>query len=64
MDSREKLHELNVLNAIMLVAVILGFIIGALIDQLIGGVALGMLVGFIGRMIYLRKKYKEINPKK
>lgn len=64
MNSKEKLHELNVLNAIMLISVLAGFGIGVLIDQIIGCVAFGMLVGFIGRMIYLRKKYKEINPKK
>ena len=46
MDSKEKLKELNVLNAIMLVAILIG----------IG-------IGIITRLIYLRKKYKDINPK-
>ena len=59
MDSKEKLKELNVLNAIMLVAILIGIII----QELIGGVAIGMLGGFITRLIYLRKKYKDINPK-
>lgn len=60
MNTQEKIRELNVLNAIMLVSVVVGFVIGFLLDRLIGGVAIGMFVGFIGRMIYLRKKYKEI----
>ena len=63
MDSKEKLKELNVLNAIMLVAILIGIGIGIIIQELIGGVAIGMLGGFITRLIYLRKKYKDINPK-
>ena len=63
MDSKEKLKELNVLNAIMLVAILIGIVIGIIIQELIGGVAIGMLGGFITRLIYLRKKYKDINPK-
>lgn len=63
MDSKEKLKELNVLNAIMLVAILIGIVIGIIIQELIGGVAIGMLGGFIIRLIYLRKKYKDINPK-
>ena len=64
MDSKEKLKELNVLNAIMLVAILIGIVIGIIIQELIGGVAIGMLGGFITRLIYLRKKYKDINPNK
>ena len=63
MDSKEKLKELNVLNAIMLVAILIGIVIGIIIQELIGGVAIGMLGVFITRLIYLRKKYKDINPK-
>lgn len=63
MNPQDKIKELNILNMIMLVAIVIGFVIGIVINELIGGVALGMLVGFIGRIIYLRKKYKEINPK-
>jgi len=59
----KKLKELNVLNAIMLVAILIGIVIGIIIQELIGGVAIGMLGGFITRLIYLRKKYKDINPK-
>ena len=40
MDSKEKLKELNVLNAIMLVAILIGIGIGIIIQELIGGVAL------------------------
>ena len=43
MDSKEKLKELNVLNAIMLVAILIGIGIGIIIQELIGGVAIGML---------------------
>ena len=58
MDSKEKLKELNVLNAIMLVAILIGIGIGIIIQELIGGVAIGMLGGFITRLIYLRKNIR------
>ena len=43
MDSKEKLKELNVLNAIMLVAILIGIVIGIIFLDLIGGGAIGML---------------------
>ena len=47
----------------MVVGIGIGFGIGILIDNTIGGVAIGMLGAFICRLLYIRKKYKEINPK-
>lgn len=62
-DQREKIREMSILNLIMIIGIFLGVGIGFLIDNLIGGIALGMLGAFICRLLYIRKKYKEINPK-
>lgn len=63
MRPQHDIKELTVLNIIMLVAVVLGLAFGFLIDNVLGGAALGMFVGFAGRIVYLRKKYRELNPK-
>lgn len=62
-DPKDKIKEMNVLNLIMLVGIIVGLFIGFIIKRMIGGVAIGMLGAFICRLLYIRKKYKEINPK-
>lgn len=62
-NQREKIREMSILNLIMIIGIFLGVGIGFLIDNLIGGIALGMLGAFICRLLYIRKKYKEINPK-
>lgn len=62
-DQREKIREMSILNLMMIIGIFLGVGIGFLIDNLIGGIALGMLGAFICRLLYIRKKYKEINPK-
>lgn len=62
-DQREKIKEMSILNLMMIIGIFLGVGIGFLIDNLIGGIALGMLGAFICRLLYIRKKYKEINPK-
>ena len=62
-DPKDKIKEMNVLNLIMLVGIIVGLFIGFIIKRMIGGIAIGMLGAFICRLLYIRKKYKEINPK-
>ena len=62
-DQREKIKEMSILNLMMIIGIFLGVGIGFLIDNLIGGIALAMLGAFICRLLYIRKKYKEINPK-
>lgn len=61
-NQREKIREMSILNLMMLIGIFLGVGIGFLIDNLIGGIAIGMLGAFICRLLYIRKKYKEINP--
>lgn len=60
-NQREKIREMSILNLMMIIGIFLGVGIGFLIDNLIGGIALGMLGAFICRLLYIRKKYKEIN---
>ena len=62
-EPKDRIREMSVLNLIMVIGIAIGFGIGILIDNLIGGIALGMLGAFICRLVYIRKKYKEINPK-
>ena len=62
-NTKDRIREMSVLNLIMLIGIVIGFGIGILIDNMIGGVAIGMLGAFICRLLYIRKKYKEINPK-
>lgn len=62
-NPRDRMREMSVLNLIMVIGIGIGFGIGILIDNTIGGVAIGMLGAFICRLLYIRKKYKEINPK-
>ena len=62
-DPKDRIREMSVLNLIMLIGIAIGFGIGILIDNMIGGIAIGMLGAFICRLLYIRKKYKEINPK-
>ena len=50
-DPKDRIREMSVLNLIMLIGIAIGFGIGILIDNM------------IGRLLYIRKKYKEINPK-
>ena len=62
-DPKDRIREMSVLNLIMLIGIAIGFGIGILIDNMIGGIAIGMLGAFIFSLLYIRKKYKEINPK-
>ena len=60
-NPKDRIREMSVLNLIMVIGIAIGFGIGMIIDNVIGGIALGM--SFICRLLYIRKKYKEINPK-
>ena len=62
-DPKDRIREMSVLNLIMLIGIAIGFGIGILIDNMIGGIAIGMLGAFIFRLLYIRKKNKEIKPK-
>ena len=62
-DPKDRIREMSVLNLIMVIGIAIGFGIGMLIDNVIGGIAIGMLGAFICRLLDIRKKYKEINPK-
>ena len=62
-DPKDRIREMSVLNLIMVSGIAIGFGIGMIIDNVIGGIALGMLGAFICRLLYIRTKYKEINPK-
>ena len=42
-DPRDRMREMSVLNLIMVIGIGIGFGIGILIDNTIGGVAIGML---------------------
>ena len=59
-QNKDKIRELTVLNVIMMVGMIIGALIGLVIDNILGGLILGVLTGFIGRSVYLRKKYREL----
>ena len=59
-QNKDKIRELTILNVIMMVAIIIGALIGLAIDNMLGGLILGVLTGFIGRSVYLRKKYREL----
>ena len=60
-DPKDRIREMSVLNLIMVIGIAIGFGIGILIENMIGGIAIGMLGAFICRLLYIRKKYKEIN---
>ena len=62
-NPKDRIREMSVLNLIMVIGIAIGFGIGMIIDNVIGGIALGMLGAFICCLLYIRKKYKEINPK-
>ena len=57
-DPKDRIREMSVLNLIMLIGMAIGFGIGILIDNMIGGIAIGMLGAFIFSLLYNRKKYK------
>ena len=57
-DPKDRIREMSVLNLIMLIGIVIGFGIGILIDNMIGGVAIGMLGAFIFSLLYISKKYK------
>ena len=46
-DPKDRIREMSVLNLIMLIGIDIGFGIGILIDNMIGGIAIGMLGAFI-----------------
>ena len=46
-DPKDRIREMSVLNLIMLIGIAIGFGIGILIDNMIGGIAIGMLGAFI-----------------
>ena len=62
-DPKDRIREMSVLNLIMVIGIAIGFGIGMLIDNVIGGIAIGMLGAFIAACCTFVKKYKEINPK-
>ena len=63
-NPKDRIREMSVLNLIMVIGIAIGFGIGMIIDNVIGGIALGMLRSVLFAAYYnIRKKYKEINPK-
>lgn len=58
-SNRDKIKELTTLNLIMLMAMSIGALIGWLMHEIFIGIIVGMLAGFLGRAIYLHKKYRE-----
>ena len=44
--SKGRIREMSVLNLIMVIGIAIGFGIGMIIDNVIGGIALGMLGAF------------------
>ncbi len=58
-DPKDRIREMSVLNLIMVIGIAIGFGIGMLIDNVIGGIAIGMLGAFICRLLYIRKNIKK-----
>ena len=50
-DPKDRIREMSVLNLIMVIGIAIGFGIGMLIDNVIGGIAIGMLGAFICRLL-------------
>ena len=44
-DPKDRIREMSVLNLIMLIGIAIGFVIGILIDNMIGGIAIGDVRG-------------------
>ena len=50
-NPKDRIREMSVLNLIMVIGIAIGFGIGMIIDNVIGGIALGMLGAFICRLL-------------
>ena len=59
-DPKDRIREMSVLNLIMLIGIAIGFGIGILIDNMIGGIAIGMLGAFICRLLFFHCHNGEI----
>ena len=62
-DPKIELEEMSVLNLIMVIGIAIGFGIGMLIDNVIGGIAIGMLGRLFAVSLYIRKSIKKLIPK-
>ena len=59
-DPKDRIREMSVLNLIMVIGIAIGFGIGMLIDNVIGGIAIGMLGAFICRLYTFVKSIKKL----